>query len=146
MCRLVALLVLLPAVLAAAPLRHFEVQASFVAPKKAGGDGAVAVRLRALDPDMKVNESPAPRLRLDAGQLVLVDRQPPPDGQVPDYDPLTARYVDLAKPLLFPVALAAAAPQGEQSVKAKVVFFYCSQREGWCRRGTADVEFPVVVR
>jgi hypothetical protein len=31
-------------------------------------------------------------------------------------------------------------------VKATVTYFYCSQREGWCRKGTSDVEFPVDVR
>ena len=54
--------------------------------------------------------------------------------------------MDLSRPVLFPVAIAPAAPRGEQLVKASVVFFYCSQREAWCRRGTADVEIPVNVR
>ncbi len=63
-----------------------------------------------------------------------------------DYDPLTARYHDLATPVLFPVALAPTAPRGEQMVKARVVFFYCSQREAWCRRGVSEIEIPVVVR
>jgi hypothetical protein len=31
-------------------------------------------------------------------------------------------------------------------VKASVVFFYCSSREAWCRRGSADVVIPVSVR
>ena len=146
MRRLPALLALLPALVQAGPLRHFDVIAEFVAPRRAGGSGHVAVSFRALDPDVHVNESPAPRLKLDIAQAVLLDRQLPPPSHVPDYDPLTARYVDLSKPVLFPVAIAPAAPRGEQLVKASVVFFYCSQREAWCRRGTADVEIPVNVR
>ena len=50
---------------------------------------------------------------------------------------------DLAKPLRFPVAIAPKAPKGRQELTAKVVYFYCSKREGWCRRGTAEVEFTV---
>jgi hypothetical protein len=144
-------LALLPLVLItsnalAAPPRHFEVVASFVPAKKATADASVAVSFRALDPDVRVNESPAPRLKLDLAQAVLVDRQPPAAAGVPDYDPLTARYLDLAKPVLFPVALGPTAPRGEQIVKGSVVFFYCSKRESWCRRGTTEVEIPVSVR
>jgi hypothetical protein len=146
MRRLALLLTLVPAVVQAAPLRHFDVAASFVAPKRAGGSGSVDVSFRALDPDVHVNESPAPRLRLDLAQTVLLDRQPPAPSQVPDFDPLTARYLDLAKPVHFAVAIAPTAPRGEQLVKASVVFFYCSQREAWCRRGTAELEIPVSVR
>jgi hypothetical protein len=139
-------LALLPALAQAAPLRHFDVAASFVAPKRPGGNGSVAVTFRPLDPDVHVNESPAPRLRLDLAQTVLLDRQPPAPSQVPDFDPLVASYLDLAKPVHFAVAIAPAAPRGAQMVKASVVFFYCSQREAWCRRGTAELEIPVSVR
>jgi len=130
----------------AAPSRHFEVTAEFVPARRAGTPASVAVTFRALDPDVKVNETPAPRLRLDLAQAVLVDKQAPPSGQVPDYDPLTSRYLDLARPVLFPVEIAPTAPRGAQEVKASVVYFYCSTREAWCRRGTVDVLIPVTVR
>jgi len=146
MIRRTLLVALIPAVALAAPARHFEIAASFQAPKKSGGQGSVAVSFRPLDPDVRVNESPAPRLKLDLAQTVLVDRQAPPLGQVPAYDPLTARYLDTAKPVLFPVAIAPTAPAGAHSVKASVVYFYCSTREAWCRRGTVDVLVPVDVR
>ncbi len=138
-------LVLLPALLSAA-VRHFEVAASFVPAKKPAGDGRVAVTFQPLDPDVHVNESPAPRLKLDLTQAVLVDKQPPAPSNVPDYDPSTAKYLDLTKPVLFPVAISRSAPKGDQVVKGSVVFFYCSQRENWCRRGTAEIEIPVTVR
>ncbi len=143
--RLPLLVVLLPALLQAA-VPHFEVAAVFVPAKKTGGNGSVAVSFQPLDPDVHVNESPAPRLKLDLLQAVLVDKQPPAPSSVPDYDPSTAKYLDLAKPVLFPVALAKGAPKGDQVVKGSVVFFYCSQRENWCRRGTAEIEIPVSVR
>jgi hypothetical protein len=140
------LLVLLPALGLTASMRHFELAASFVEAKKPGAKAAVAVSFRALDPDLRLNESPAPRLKLDLAQTVLVDEQAPASAETPDYDPLTARYHDLARPLLFPVSISPLAPKGEQVVKASVVFFYCSQREAWCRRGTADVEVVISVR
>jgi hypothetical protein len=147
MLRRILLVALVPAAtLAAAPARHFEVTAAFKAPRAATGNGAVAVTFLAVDPDLKVNENPAPRLKLDLAQTVLVDKQPSPASQVPDYDPLTVRYLDPAKPVLFPVAIAPKAPRGTHEVKASVVFFYCSTREAWCRRGSADVSIPVTVR
>jgi hypothetical protein len=145
MTHLVPALALLPAVVLAGPLRHFDVAASFQPPKKAGANAAVAVTFRALDPDVKINETPAPRLKLDLAQTVLLDRQTPPAGQAPDYDPLTAKYLDLATPVLFPVAIAPTAPRGTQTVKAQVIYFYCSKREAWCRRGMADVDIVVTV-
>jgi hypothetical protein len=147
MRRVLSLLLLLPAAAAlAAPPQHFELTASFVPPKAAKGTAAVAVKFVARDPDVVVNESPAPRLQLDLAQTVLVDKQPPAAGGTPDYDPLTARYLDLSKPVLFPVAVADGVARGEHPVKANVVFFYCSHRENWCRRGKAEVSIPVTVR
>jgi hypothetical protein len=145
MRRLSLLLVLaLPATVAAGP-RHFDLLASFEPPEKPGGVAAVAVMFRALDPDLRLNETPAPRLRLDLTETVLLDRQAPAPRRVPDYDPLTAKYLDLAEPVRFPVAIAPTAPGGLQRVEAEVVFFYCSVREAWCRRATADVDLTVPV-
>jgi len=45
----------------------------------------------------------------------------------------------------IPVAIAPTAPVGEQAVEATAVFFYCSIREAWCRRGTSTVDFSVRV-
>jgi hypothetical protein len=129
-----------------AAARHFDVMATFEPASKAGAEAAVAVTFRALDPDVKVNETPAPRLKLDLAQTVLEDRQPPPPAQVPDFDPLTARYLDTAEPVRFKVAISGSARSGQHEVKANVVYFYCSTREAWCRRGSADVLIPVTVR
>jgi hypothetical protein len=146
MIRKTLLVMLVPAAALAAPPRHFDVTAAFIPAKKAAANATVAVTFRPLDPDVKVNETPPPRLKLDLEQAVLVDKQAPPSSQVPDYDPLTARYLDAAKPVLFPVAIAPTAPKGAHEVKASVVYFYCSTREAWCRRGTADFLVPVTVR
>jgi len=130
----------------ASPARHIEVAATFEPARKAGANAAVAVTFRALDPDVHVNETPAPQLRLDLAQAVLEDRQPTVSTAVPAFDPATAKYLDLQKPVRFPVAVSKAAPHGAHEVKASVVFFYCSSREAWCRRGSADIVIPVSVR
>jgi hypothetical protein len=136
---------ILAAVAAGSPPRHFDVAASYGAPKEPASSGAVSVLFSPTDPDVHINEEPAPRLKLDPGQVVLVDRQPAAPVRAADFDPEKTRYLDLAKPVRFPVAIAPKAPKGKQEVTAKVVYFYCSKREGWCRRGTAEVEFTVEV-
>ena len=135
------------ALLAVAPsVRHFEVLASFEPPRKAGAEAAVAVTFQPLDPDVHVNETPAPQLRLDIAQTVLEDRQVKKATPDVPYDPATAKYLDLQKPVRFPVAVSKSAARGAHDVKASVVFFYCSSRENWCRRGSVDVVIPVDVR
>jgi hypothetical protein len=126
--------------------RHFDVIGVFEPAKKAGREAAIAVTFRALDPDVKVNETPAPRLKLDLAQTLLEDRQPQAPHQVPDFDPATARYLDTSQPVRFPVALSRSATSGQHEVKASVVYFYCSTREAWCRRGSVEIQIPVTVR
>ncbi|MBI3932670.1 MAG: hypothetical protein HY317_04585 [Acidobacteria bacterium] len=137
-----SLLLLAPAVLAAP--QHFSLFATFLAPTKTA-PGAIAVSFAALDPDVRLNEEPAPRLKLDAAQRVLLDKQPPAPTRVAAFDPETAQYLDTKLPVTFPVALAPGAPKGDHTVKATVTYFYCSKREGWCRKGSADVDVPVTV-
>jgi hypothetical protein len=124
---------------------YFEVGATFTPPTKTGAEGSVDIFFTPMDPDVSINEEPAVRLKLDPVQVVLVERPKvvPPGPREPD--PATPRYLDLAKPVSFPVALAPAAPRGTWDLGASVVYFFCSKREGWCRRGTADVRVPVTV-
>lgn len=122
---------------------HFGVSASFQAPAKAGAPGAVLVTFVPRDPEVHINEEPAPRLKLDPVQKVLVDKQAPPSTRIPAFDPETARYLDTTFPVSFPVAWSGKPPAARESIKADVVYFYCSKREGWCRKGTSAVEFVV---
>jgi hypothetical protein len=128
----------------AAPPAYFDLTASFVPPVKAIGDGTIEVRFTARDTSVHLNEEPAPRVKLDPSQKVLLDKQPP--VQTTAADPDTARYLDLRHPVRFPVAFAPGAPKGAQTVKATVVYFFCSTREGWCRRGSTDVDVAVKVQ
>ena len=106
-------------------------------PRPRKRQGSVLVTFKALDPDVVVNEQPSPRLALDPAQKVLVDKQPPPAKTAPP-DPEEGKYLDLSLPVAFPVALADGAAAGTQAIAGKVTYFYCSKREGWCRKGTSD--------
>jgi len=127
------------------PSTHVALSAEFVPPAKAGANAHVAVTLSPRDADVRVNEEPAPRLKLEADETVLADKQAAATRS-PSFDPQNARYLDPALPVHFPVVVKPTAPRGKHTVKARVTYFYCSKREGWCRKGTDDVEFAVDVR
>jgi hypothetical protein len=136
---------LLSALPFAAGPQHFTLSASFVPPARAGATGTISVSFTPSDPEIHINQEPPPRLKLDPTQKVLVDKQPPAPSKIQPYDPETAKYVDTRLPVSFAVAWAPGAPKGPQSVRAVVVYFYCSKRDGWCRRGSAEIEVPVTV-
>jgi hypothetical protein len=119
---------------------HFDVSAAYEMRK--GGAGEVAVRFVARDPDVKINEAPAPKLKLVEGPAALAPvaaaARPAAGGP--------GKYLDLTLPVTFPVTVAAGTPKGEHPASGTVTYFYCSKREGWCRKGTAEVAFAVPVR
>ncbi|MBN2368895.1 MAG: hypothetical protein JXO72_00235, partial [Vicinamibacteria bacterium] len=69
--------ILTATLVAGAPDVRVRVNAVYVPPDGAGGEGAVEARFAVLDPRIVVNETPPPRLELDPGQAILIDRQPP---------------------------------------------------------------------
>ena len=122
-----------------------EVSASYVAPAKAGATGAVSVTFEPKDPDVHVNRDPAPRFKLDPEQRVLVDKQPPPVRRGGSADIEAAGFYEAGTPVTFAVAPAPGLARGDHEAKATITFFYCSKRDGWCRKGTSEVEIPVTV-
>jgi hypothetical protein len=143
--RATLVLAFLPTGLLAAGPQHFTLSSAYNPPAKAGGNGSIAVVFVATDPEVHINEAPAPRLKLDPAQTVLVDKQAPGSDKVEPFDPDNARYLDLTLPVLFPVKIAKDAPKGTHGVTASVTYFYCSKRAGWCRKGTTDVSVSVNV-
>jgi hypothetical protein len=144
---LAAAVLIAGAFLDAPPPTHFDITASY-APRKAGGE--VAVRFVARDPDVKINETPAPRLKLEGGPLVVAPPPAPARAAAAAKEPKageapSASYLDLTLPVTFPVTLAAGTAAGAHDVKGTVTYFYCSKREHWCRRGVTPVAFPVTV-
>jgi hypothetical protein len=131
---------------AGAPPPHFDVRATFSAPRR-GAPAEVAVQFVAKDPDVKINEVPAPRLKLSSGPATVVTSPAKPSSAAKDggsgSEP--GNYLDLTLPVTFPVTVDPSAARGSHDVKGTVTYFYCSKREGWCRKGTADVAFPIAV-
>ena len=124
---------------------HFDVTATFN-PARRNAPGEVAVQFVARDPDVRINEVPPPRLKLETGPATVAPPARPaaaakggPAGEGPGH------YLDLTLPVVFPVTLASGTPRGTHDARGTVTYFYCSKREGWCRKGTTEVEFPITV-
>ena len=129
----------------AMPSQHFEVTAGYEPSARKGAPAAILVSFKRKDPDVNINEEPAPRLKfVDATSPLVAPKPPASSGAIPD--PALAHYLDLNKPVRFPVTFAADAPKGLKTVKTSVAYFYCSKRENWCRKGTAEFDLPVLVQ
>jgi hypothetical protein len=128
----------------AVPSPHFQVTAAYEPPAKKGAPGAIVVEFKKLDPDVNINEEPAPRLKFNDAASPLVAPPAKGSGIVPDL--ANVKYLDLSKPVRFDVPTAPGAAKGLKSVKTSVSYFYCSKRENWCRKGTAEFDLSVVVQ
>jgi hypothetical protein len=127
----------------AMPSQHFDVSAAYEAPAKKGATPSIVVEFKRKDPDVNINEDPAARIKFAPGSPLVAPAPPKSSGVIPD--PAQAHYIDLSKPLRFPVTVAPAAAKGLSTVKTTVSYFYCSKRENWCRKGTADFDLAVVL-
>jgi hypothetical protein len=123
--------------------QHFDVSAAYEAPAKKGAPANIVVEFKKKDPDVNINEEPAARIKFAAGSPLVAPPPPKSSGEIPD--PTKAHYIDLSKPVRFPVTVAAGAAKGLSTVRASVAYFYCSKRENWCRKGTAEFDLPVVL-
>src|SRR5687767_2741344 len=94
---LLAGVLLVGAFLEGAPNAHFDVTAAF-APRGSSA-GEVAVQFVARDPDVKINEIPAPRLKLVSGPArVAAPARPAPAKAAPPAADGSGRYLDLTLP------------------------------------------------
>jgi hypothetical protein len=126
------------------PAQHFTIGARYEAPAKKGAAGAVVVQFDRKDPDVSINEDPAPRIRFADDAPLIAPAPPRGSGTIPD--PADVKYLDISKPVRFEVKRAPGAVAGTITVRASVSYFYCSKRENWCRKGTAEFDLPVDLR
>jgi hypothetical protein len=122
---------------------HFDVAAAYEAPVKKGAVANIVVEFKKKDPDVNINEEPAARIKFAQGSPLAAPPPPKSSGEIPD--PSKAHYLDLTKPVRFPVTVAPGATKGLSTVKTTVSYFYCSKRENWCRKGTAEFDLAVVL-
>lgn len=108
---------------------------STVAP---GGRGTVEIRFVPAD-DIHINADPPLAVRLDASPLHLSG------GRLEVKTGGDESYVDTAVPVRHEVLIAPDAVAGRATLTGEVVYYYCSDLEGWCRRAAREFSLPVLV-
>ena len=58
----------------------------------------------------------------------------------------TNGYVDVTKSVTAAASISPTAPKGTHTVKIKVVYFLCSDAEGWCNREEQTLDVRVTVK
>ena len=125
---------------------HFDVTATFTpARRKRRGRGRGPVRGQGSRREDQRGPGAAPEAGGRSGHRgpARASGGPPAKGGPAGAGP--GHYLDLTLPVTFPVTLAPGTPRGTHDAKGTVTYFYCSKREGWCRKGTAEVAFPIAV-
>jgi hypothetical protein len=113
---------------------HVDVQAEL---RKGRSGPEVAVTFAPRSHDIKVNQTPAPKLVLDPSQKLVSLKPTRPEKK--------DGYLDTTFPIVFPAEVASEA-RGAEAVKGTLTYYYCSKAEGWCRKGTRELEVPVTAR
>lgn len=103
------------------PSQHFEVTSAYDAPTKKGASANLAFEFKQKDPDVHINEEPAPRIKFAVGAPLVAPPPPKSSGVIPD--PANAKYLDLAKPESFAVTVAPDAVKGMSRVKTTLFVF-----------------------
>ena len=68
----------------AMPSPHFEVLAAYEAPAKKGAPASIVFEFKKKDPDVNINEEPAPRIKFAAGSPLVAPPPPKSSGVIPD--------------------------------------------------------------
>jgi hypothetical protein len=108
---------------------------SAVAP---GGRAAVEIRFVPAD-DIHINADPPVAVRLDASPLHL------PGGRLDVKTSGDEGYVDTGVPVRREVLISPDATPGAATLSGEVLYYYCSDSEGWCRRAARAFSLPVLV-
>jgi hypothetical protein len=67
------------------------------------------------------------------------------DDKLKTVEKKDGEYFDPSKPVLVKFKVGKDIGSGKTEIKAKVTYFYCSDKEGWCSQGRDEVIIPVVV-
>jgi hypothetical protein len=55
-------------------------------------------------------------------------------------------YLDAARPVVVSLTPSPDAPKGKRTLTLRVVYFLCSDAEGWCNRDEQSLDIPLTVK
>ena len=105
---------------------------------KPGASGEIRIRFHPTE-GIHVNATPPTELNLsDASPLTLIGKPSVPTDS-------TTGYLDAEKPITYTFAVSSTAQPGTAEVNGTLVYYFCSDEEGWCLRWKDDVSLTVSV-
>jgi hypothetical protein len=112
----------------------------------AGGEAEATLQLTPID-GVTINKYPkislkiAPQEGLVGGaESAIGDDAPPPPEQT------GGNYYDKVDPLRIKIPIAESAKPGKHEIEAKLKYFYCVKKSGFCAPKRATVKIPVTIR
>jgi hypothetical protein len=125
-----ALFAFCPYTTGGAPQDHQYVHASITLSRdsiQAGGQTELRVM---LDPEegIHISADPPPTIVLDSSVVVRLAGRP-------TLSTASSGYVNTEAPIKFGIVVDTDAHEGVQRLKGMCLYYYCSDREQWCKRG-----------
>ena len=105
---------------------------------KAGGKGEIQIQFQPIE-GIHVNAAPPTVLTLaeDSPVKLTGESVVPVDS--------TTGYLDASKPTTYSFAVKKSTRPGDRKINGTLVYFFCSDKEGWCLRWQDDVSFTLSV-
>ena len=98
------------------------------------------IRLQFLPADgIHINATPAIEFTLDSSDVFVLKGR-----AIQQSDALTG-FLSTSVPVRQLVGIAPKASTGVQSLRGTLVYYYCSDVEGWCMRFRQRVELPIMI-
>ncbi len=103
---------------------------------KAGATGQILVLLQPKK-GIHINLDQPIQIKMDSSEVIASVGKP----EIPMIDTL----YDASKPIRLPVIISKNARPGKFTLRGTVVYFYCSETEGWCSRFKQPIDIPCTV-
>ncbi|MFQ5798097.1 MAG: hypothetical protein ACE5H0_05300 [Bacteroidota bacterium] len=103
-----------------------------------GAKGEIRIQFHPFD-GIRINTVPPTELNLAEGSPLTLIGEP----AVPT-DPTTG-YLDASKPMTYTFAVSKTARPGTTKVNGTLVYYYCSDKEGWCLRWKDNVSLTLSI-
>ncbi len=105
---------------------------------KSGASGEIRIQFHPTE-GIHVNATPPTELTLsDGSSLTLIGKPSAPTDS-------TSGYLDVVKPITYTFAVSSSAQPGTAGVNGTLVYYFCSDEEGWCLRWKDDVSLTVSI-
>ena len=104
-----------------------------------GTRGIIELRFSPAD-GIHINTTPAMAFSLDTGATVRLSGNP-----IVTADSTTG-YLVASTPVRQHITVPPDLRPGQHTVRGTVIFYYCSDNEGWCNRQKEPVEFTIFVK